>query len=91
LAKRHDAFVMAVCERHGEREHRFLCQHLTPESRGLGFVIDQRDGESAWCLQCDLVWEAQGDEWNATVEKQVSIKLVCDLCFAEIREANEAA
>jgi hypothetical protein len=90
LAKRHHVVVMAECELHGERESRFLRQHLTPESHGLGFVRDQRDGDSARCAACDQVWSAHNDEWNATVEKQLSIKHVCDLCFAQIRAANEA-
>ena len=76
------------CAVHGERESRFLCQHLTPLSRGLGFFIEA-DGQSGWCAACEEVW-SQHEEWNATVEAQLGIEHVCDVCFATIRDANEA-
>ena len=78
----------ARCERHGKRESRFLCRHLTPESRGRGFFVDSEDGKAAWCAECDEDWGAE-DEWNETVEGQLSIQHVCDLCFEAIRERNE--
>jgi hypothetical protein len=78
--------MTAECDLHGVRESRFLCQHLTPESEGLGFVFGADD--EAWCVACERVWDAER-EWNDVIAKQLSVKHVCDICFDDIRKRNE--
>jgi hypothetical protein len=78
--------MTVTCSRHGAAESRFLCQHLTPESAALGFVVSP-DGTDGWCGACDAVWSEEG-EWNDRVERQLDIKHVCSQCFDEIAARN---
>lgn len=75
-----------LCQRHGQTQERFLCQHLTPESRGLSFLTGP-DGDNADCADCARVWDAEGD-WTDVVDEQLSVKLVCERCFEEILANN---
>jgi hypothetical protein len=82
------------CGTHGEVLPAFVCCHLVQESdRPLGFVepdVDPNDVDDdlqAWCGACDLMLQREG-EWNDVSEGYANIRLVCEFCFAKLRETH---
>jgi hypothetical protein len=84
------------CERHGKRFYAFVCQHLLVDKK-IGFwepfesdsTKEYENGElNAWCDECDKILMEQG-EWNDISEGFAQIKLVCDICFFEMKRLNK--
>ncbi len=81
------------CGDHGWREAAFICQHLTSESKGLGFNIGydeefpDKNYPDAWCDECEKAWETEG-EWNDKSQEFAQIKAVCCDCYERTRECN---
>jgi hypothetical protein len=79
------------CATHGESSPAFVCNHLGPESIGLGFHLAELDEDdpspSAWCSDCEIIREAHGG-WNEESEKLIQIRLICLRCFELIGVRN---
>jgi hypothetical protein len=87
-----DIEPLVTCAEHGQRQGAFVCQHLVSGS-GLGFCWAE-DPENpdqqcpdAWCDSCNVALDEAG-EWNERTLAMADIKLVCDLCYEQIRERN---
>lgn len=78
------------CERHGDMQEAFVCEHLLDGIR-LGFFTDPQDTGNqrpdAWCSDCDHV-RAEHGGWNEKSESLIKVKLVCGGCYDEIKERN---
>jgi hypothetical protein len=81
------------CGTHGEVLPAYVCCHLVPCGPApLGFHEpdpdpDEPDDLQAWCDACDEVLEQHG-EWNDESEAFAKIRLVCEFCFAALRERH---
>jgi len=82
------------CERHGDMQEAFVCEHLLHGSR-LGFFTDAEDTSNlrpdAWCSKCELVKLEHGGVWNEESEALITIKHVCGGCYDEIKARNIVA
>ena len=83
------------CGKHGTRYPAYVCQHLNLQTR-VGFyepfasdpgVTYSDDELNAWCDACDEVLLRVG-EWNDESEAFAKIKLVCDVCYFDMKELN---
>lgn len=78
------------CERHGDMEEAFVCEHLLQGTR-LGFVTADADKDSArpdaWCSNCERIRLKHGG-WNEESEPLIKVKLVCGGCYDEIKARN---
>jgi hypothetical protein len=87
-----DADEQVACERHGKCQTAFVCQHLFSGS-GLGFNWaedpENPDGQcpDAWCDACEVVLQEEG-EWTERAMALADIKVVCALCYENLRERN---
>jgi hypothetical protein len=81
---------MVECGEHGRRPAAYVCAHLVGGD-GLGFNADEPTGDNpwpdAWCDDCDVIWERVGG-WENVPEEDVQISLICDACYAKIRDRN---
>lgn len=80
------------CGTHGEVERAFVCQHLVHSREGpIGFVEAEPEPDDddplAWCLACAEVLEREG-EWTEVAEAQVHLSVVCEFCFAALRQQH---
>ncbi len=79
------------CEAHGPSAPAFVCGHLCDgEALGFHYEAERVDDEmcpDAWCDDCHAALEAAG-EWTDDLEQQADIKVVCSLCYGEIRAKN---
>lgn len=85
-----------TCGTHGEREARFVCDHLfrnlrEPSSAPMWFFEPEHAPDeptpAIWCETCEAVVQAEG-EINAAVDAQAAFRAVCDFCFQRYLEAN---
>ena len=83
------------CSTHGDRYPAYVCQHLNLKTP-VGFyepftsdssVLYSDDELNAWCDACDKVLTRVG-KWNEESEIFAKIKLVCDVCFFDMKELN---
>ena len=83
-------FRTTHCERHGDMQETFVCEHLLHGSR-LGFFTDPKDENNprpdAWCSSCENVRSAHGG-WNEESEALINVKLLCGGCYDEIKGRN---
>jgi uncharacterized protein YjaG (DUF416 family) len=84
------------CCTHGNRYPAYVCQHLNLQTP-VGFyesvasdpsVTYANDELNAWCDACDEVLTEAG-EWNDESEAFAKIRLVCDVCFFEMKKLNQ--
>ena len=80
------------CATHGQRQAAFLCQHLFAGERlgfHYGYDPDKPDDvyPDAWCDACEEVLEAEG-EWTERAMAVAGVKMVCDICYEELRERH---
>jgi hypothetical protein len=80
------------CGTHGTVGSAYVCCHLVRgDCEPLGFNEPEYDPDDtegqAWCDKCEEVLEAHG-EWNQASEAFANIRLVCEFCFAAMRERN---
>ncbi|MCU0755734.1 MAG: hypothetical protein MUE46_11535 [Xanthomonadales bacterium] len=84
------------CGTHGEREARFVCDHLfrnqrqpTP-ARMLYFEPDHPPDQptpAIWCEACEVIVLEQG-EINEVVDDFAAFHAVCDFCFQRFLDGN---
>jgi len=83
-------FRTTHCERHGDMQEAFICEHLLL-GKGLGFFVDADDKQNprpdAWCSGCESIRSHHGG-WNQESEALMCVKLVCGGCYDEIKERN---
>jgi hypothetical protein len=82
------------CGTHGEVLPAYVCCHLRLNSeQPLGFVEPEFDDDDedndaqAWCRACDAVLEREG-EWSDAAIAIANVKMVCEFCFAKLREIH---
>lgn len=84
------------CGTHGEREARFVCDHLFVNQRALVplrltyFEPEHAPDEptpAIWCQDCEAVVLAEG-EINAVVDDYADWHAVCDFCFQRYLDQN---
>ena len=87
------------CGTHGEREARFVCDHLFNNQnadRPVSMVYFEPAHEASeptpaiWCEACEVVVQAHG-EINQAVEDFAQFRMVCDFCFQTYLDDNEPA
>jgi hypothetical protein len=49
--------------------------------------LDDDDNFQAWCSDCEIE-RLKTDGWNDESMKYAKIKLVCEMCYFEIKAAN---
>ena len=84
------------CDTHISGRIAFICQHLNKDTY-TGFheafdpntITDDDDGYEAWCDECEKIRLKEG-EWNNISMAFAKIRLVCDLCYFEIKKRNQA-
>jgi hypothetical protein len=84
-----------ICGTHGTVHSAYVCCHINFEAEApVGFVAPEPDAEDpelqAWCNACDKLLEYEGD-WTEAVESFAGIRLVCEFCFAKLRELHASA
>ncbi len=85
------------CQSHeGKFRKTFICQHLFDGSgKGfeesfettLGMELDEEDNMQAWCSACEIE-RVKTDGWNDESMKYAKIKLICEMCYFEIKSIN---
>lgn len=86
------------CDKHERRRRAFICQHLKIDTNigfeeafdtyeDMEFEFEDDDFE-AWCNRCESV-RKENDGWNEISMEFAKIKLVCEKCYFEIKEANK--
>ncbi|MET1078799.1 MAG: hypothetical protein ABWY06_12340 [Pseudomonas sp.] len=81
------------CGTHGEVLPAIVCCHLVAASEQvLGFNEPEADPEDpddlqGWCDACNAFLEAQ-DGWNDKSEAFADLKIVCEFCFAALRQRH---
>lgn len=85
-----ESFRITHCERHGDMQETFVCEHLLYGSE-LGFFTDPKDTPNprpdAWCSNCERLRIKHGG-WNDRSEALIKVNLVCGGCYDEIKERN---
>jgi len=80
------------CGTHGSVGPAFVCCHLIrDELAPAGFNEQEPEPDDpepvAWCDDCNIMIEEIG-EWTEQVEAFANMKLVCEFCFANLRERH---
>jgi len=84
------------CSVHGRLRLAFICQHLTRTKLTgfeesfptyIGMPLDEDDDLMAWCDECEIV-RARCDGWTDEAMKFADMKLVCEVCYFEIKDFN---
>lgn len=87
------------CGTHGEREARFVCDHLfcnlraASPQRLINFEPEHAAHEptpAIWCEACEAVIQSEG-EINEAVHEVARFHAVCDFCFQRYLDAGEPA
>ncbi len=79
-----------ACGTHGKRIPAVVCGHHSSATRRvLGFVENSSEPEDlqAWCGDCEDMFVREGDMTKA-FRKFNDMTVVCDLCYARIRERH---
>src|SRR5699024_1647688 len=82
------------CGTHGEVQRTFVCCHLTQDELApAGFNEFEPEPDDtdplAWCDDCIRRYEAAGEEMDAELEAFVDLRVVCEFCYAKLRELHE--
>ncbi|MBN8734064.1 MAG: hypothetical protein J0L64_26235 [Acidobacteria bacterium] len=81
---------MIECGMHGAARSTYICDHLLADPEQAWFSEDPTDDDpwpDAWCAQCDLIFQEQG-EWNDSNCGKVPIKHLCHHCY-EVARSKE--
>jgi len=79
-----------LCGTHGKRTAAVVCGHLVGETdRVLGFVENSSEpnDQQACCDDCERVFEQEG-ELTPAFKRFTDMSVVCDFCYARIRERH---
>ncbi len=84
-----------LCGTHGEASPAFVCGHVFKERETpLGFFEPDYDPEDfelqGWCQACEDSLQRDGD-WTEETEAEADIRVVCEFCFAKIRQIHSVA
>lgn len=88
-----------TCGTHGDREARFVCDHIFVNQRGdqpycvLYFEPEHAENESSpaiWCEACEAVIIEQG-EVNEAADSFARFHMVCDFCLQQYLDNNHPA
>ena len=87
-----DESRLVECGTHGTVSPAYVCCHLVKGAvHALGFnepELEPDDPEGqAWCNACEAVLDREG-EWNEVSEAFADIKLICEFCFAALRNKH---
>jgi hypothetical protein len=77
------------CGKHGTQPGAVVCRHLVDaKDRDVGFVENssEPDDLQAWCDDCEAMFEREGGEMTEAFKAFHDIKIVCDFCYAQLRE-----
>ncbi|MDP1977416.1 DUF6882 domain-containing protein [Undibacterium sp.] len=87
-----EEFDELTCAQHGKVHTTYVCEHLISDPVQK-WHSDYPDAENhwpdAWCEVCNAHYQAEG-EWNEHNEDLVPIKLLCHVCYEEMRSASLA-
>jgi hypothetical protein len=81
------------CDRHGDRQAAYICDHLLRGAR-QGFFAGDDPGNphpDAWCSICEqirLAHASSDGEWNEKSSALLKVRLVCGGCYEDIKERN---
>lgn len=84
------------CNTHGFRRAAYVCNHLLSfEKTGFhesfetheGMYLEKGDDLQAWCDKCERI-RIKYDGWNEASEEHISIKLICEDCYFNIKKIN---
>lgn len=84
------------CDAHETARRAFVCQHLNTKTvTGFheafetfpGMELDEEEDFQAWCDQCNLAFEKEG-EWTDEAMELVNLKVICEHCYFEMKERN---
>lgn len=77
------------CEAHGTRTATIVCCHLLRATDVvLGFVEDMDpDDPLAWCNECEQR-HTPGQPWTEAFKRFADLKVVCDACYARLKELH---
>lgn len=87
------------CGTHGEREARFVCDHLFQNQRQAlpksmwYFEPEHAPNEptpAIWCESCEAVVQTEG-AINEVVDEYAAFHAVCDFCFQRYLDGNQRA
>lgn len=77
------------CDYHGDRSGRFVCSHLLDNDLQGCFSPDSKEESiDAWCAECEGILQREGT-WNKAAADFAHFRLVCDLCFRDIKARNQ--
>jgi len=82
-----------LCGTHGTRTAAVVCGHMVSATdRVLGFVENSYDPDDlqAWCDDCERAFLEEG-EMTPAFQRSHAMKVVCDLCYARLRERHAKA
>lgn len=84
------------CNQHGQANPAFACSHSVASlhdsrRRGLVFHRDEDVQYNGWCDECERSLVDHGDEWNDETEAFAKIRLICEYCFEQLIDMNEAS
>jgi hypothetical protein len=78
------------CGTHGSRTPAVVCCHqVNIRDRIVGFVENSSDPDDlqAWCDECEQLF-LQEEEMTEAFREFNDFKVVCDFCYAQIKERN---
>jgi hypothetical protein len=79
------------CGTHGTHPGAVVCRHLVEaKDRVVGFVENssEPDDLQAWCEACEAMFEREGGERTPAFKAFHGIQIVCDFCYAQLRERH---
>ncbi len=84
------------CNEHGLSRSAYVCQHLNMQEK-MGFEeafstfrgmdLDEEDSLQAWCNTCEKI-RREHNGWNDKAMALTSIKLVCEVCYFNLKDFN---
>jgi hypothetical protein len=83
--------IFVNCEKHGRGVAAVVCRHLCNSPQNpAGFIENSSEpGDlQAWCFRCEEMFEEEG-EMSEAFRKFNDMALVCESCYAEIREKHD--
>ena len=85
--------TLGHCDQHGEQKMSIVCHHLIQTlydkvPRGLFLSVDPDGDVNAYCKECDGFLARSGGEWPEDAMNYVQAKVLCLVCFGELRTLN---
>ena len=77
------------CNEHGPSYETFVCKHLVAQPHQVWFSCEPTKDDpwpDAWCSECNLTFEANGNEW---LDGEPEITLLCHHCYDSLRARSK--